>query len=188
MINLVSRILALSTLVLNMLFGTAQEPISDTIWVQSAYSKSTAKPIIINKNSVVYVYADSLYLINNIRYDYYEELREFINDKNNFNNNKLISKYEKMLRENELAYNKLINTCKEGEQKVQQFLADTDTLLQSTKSKLEQTKRSLNDANTSLNLAQSKLKKSKKKQIGSAIGASLGGVSIGLLIGILVSR
>lgn len=160
----------------------------DTIFVERSYTNSTEKPKLINANSIVYNNADSVYLVNKIRYQYYERLKAFVDNNDNFNANEVIIKYERLLKENEAAYNRLLENCEKSKQLTDNFVNETEKSLALTNATLDQTQISLENANESLEQANKLLKKSNKKRIWSGLSAGFGGLGIGLLVGILVAK
>ena len=159
----------------------------DTIQVPESYDKSMAKPIIAKTGAIIFNNSDSLYLVNKIRFNYYEELRTILNDSVDFAIDDIILKYEKSLKESDHQYDLLNKNCNEQSELYRRHIAEVKSSIALTSQTLQLTQESLTNANRSLKEANDLLGKARARHIWQKISIAGGGIGIGILLGLLVN-
>jgi len=162
----------------------------DTILLDKIYFNSFAKPIIAMSGDVVLVNTDSIHLVNNKRFLFYEELRGVIRAEDNCNDQiqTVITKYEVSLERNEQGFNNLLENCNKSSDLTTRLLETTELSLQNTKSLLTDTQTSLAHANDLLAEANKVRKASRRKNTLEKILIGAGGTALGVLVGVLVIK
>ena len=158
----------------------------DTITIDDDYTRIRSKPVVLHDGTIVLVKTDSIYLINGVRYRFYESLRSLLNDSIDFKMERLILTYEKSLMESDRIFKGLLKNCTENYAITESILKQTKTSLAATQATLELSQESLLAANSSLEDANEKLRKIKGNNLLNSILIGAGGVGAGLLIGALV--
>jgi len=162
----------------------------DTIVLGQTYFNSFKKPILTMSGDVVIVNTDSIHLVNNKRFLFYEELRGVIKAEDNCNDQiqEVIAKYEISLERNERGFNNLLENCNKASDLTTRLLETTELSLQNTKSLLTDTQTSLEHANELLKEANKVRKTSRRKNTLEKVLIGGGGTALGILIGVLVVR
>ncbi len=160
----------------------------DTILLDKMYFNSFAKPIIAMSGDIVVVNADSIHLVNNKRFLFYEELRDVIRLEDNCNDQiqEVIAKYEASLERNENDFNSLLDNCNKTSDLTTRVLETTELSLANTKSLLTDTQTSLAHANDLLKEANKARKASRRKATWEKVLIGAGGAAVGILVGALV--
>lgn len=159
---------------------------SDTLIVDKSYENSYKKPILAKYGTIIINQTDSLYLVNDLRFRYYEKLRMTLKDSLEITLDDIIFKYEKLIKENETAYNNLLENCNQTGLLNQEIITNTETSLDKTIRNIDSTLVSIEKANQSLDKTEKLLKKSKNKQNAGKLTFGIGGIAIGFFIGILL--
>mgnify|MGYP000146964872 CR=1 FL=1 len=162
----------------------------DTIILDKLYFNSFAKPIIAMSGNIVVVNADSIHLVNNKRFLFYEELRDVIKAEDNCNDQiqEVIAKYETSLQRNENDFNSLLENCNKTSDLTLRVLETTEQSLNNTKSLLADTQTSLSLANDFLKEARKARKASRRKNTWEKVLIGTGAAAVGILTGVLIVR
>ncbi len=166
----------------------AQNQQKDTLIINEEYANSKKTPIVVNKGTVVISNIDNLHLVNQLRYNFYEELRTIVRDSIDKDIENIVLKYEKILKENDALFNILEDKCNQQSSLYKKSTEGIKLSLTELENTLNLTQQSLESANKSLDLANQQLKESKKKQFWKKFGLIGSGVGIGLLTGILLTN
>jgi len=160
----------------------------DTILLDKTYFNSFARPTIAMSGDIVLVNTDSIHLVNNKRFLFYEELRGVIRAEDNCNEQiqTVIAKYEASLERNEEGFNNLLENCNKSSDLTARLLETTELSLQNTKSLLTDTQTSLAHANDLLKEANKVRKQSRRKNTLEKVLIGAGGTALGILVGVLV--
>jgi len=161
-----------------------------TIILDKLYFNSFAKPIIAMSGDIVVVNADSIHLVNNKRFLFYEELRDVIKAEDNCNDQiqEVIAKYETSLQRNENDFNSLLENCNKTSDLTLRVLETTEQSLNNTKSLLTDTQTSLSLANDFLKEARKAQKASRRKNTWEKVLIGTGAAAVGILTGVLIVR
>jgi len=154
---------------------------SDTLIIKKDYERTTKSPQIADSGTVIINLSDTLYLVNSLRYQYYEELRGLVRDSIGQDIEKIVLKYEKIITENDFLFFQLEEQCREQSKLYERSIKDMKTSLTEIERNLDLTQRSLENANKSIELGLKQISESQKKKIWQNIGIFGGGVSIGLV-------
>jgi len=165
----------------------SQEP-RDTITIGEEYSRSKKAPLMVVEGTVILNKADKLYLVNDIRYNYYEELRELVKDNVDKDVEDIVLKYEKILKENDVLFESLEAKCKEQSQLYEKTIGDLKVSLDDADKILSLSQKSLENANNSIELGLKQIKYSQRKQFWRNFGFVGGGIGLGLIGGILLAN
>lgn len=160
----------------------------DTIIVEKSYARSKKRPLKVGTGVIIINNSDSLYLVNQIRYNYYQELRKLVNDNIDKDIENIVLKYEKILKEDDVLFNQLEIKCKEQAELYEESIADLKKSLSETDRTLNLTQKSLDNANTAIELGIKQISNSQKKRFWKNFGLIGGGVSIGLIVGLLIAN
>lgn len=166
------------------LFGQFE---TDTIKIEQSYELTKSKPIKIQSGQIVISQANNIYLVNELRFNYYEQLRSILSDSIDFAMDDLILKYEKALKDNDYQYNLLLNNCEEQSRLYQKHTEEVKSSIALTSNTLILTQQSLTNANQSIKEANELMRASKAQRTWQKIGIAGGGVAIGLVLGLLVN-
>ena len=165
----------------------AQTP-TDTIRIDRSYERSKARPTVAPRHSLIINDSDSLFLVNSIRFHYYEELRSLLSDSTDYAMAEVILKYERVLKENDLQYELLAKQCEEQSAFYDRSLEDIRSSLTLTDNTLQLTQQSLQSASGSLQEANEMIRSSRGRTFWDKLSIAGGGVGLGLLIGVLVAQ
>ncbi len=160
----------------------------DTILLDAPYFNSFAKPIIAMSGDIVIVNTDSIHLVNNKRFLFYEDLRDVIRLEDNCNDQiqEVIARYEASLERNENDFNSLLDNCNETKELTDRLLAVTESSLSDTKTLLTKTQDDLIDAKASLKEARKAQKASRRKNTLQKVLIGAGAAAAGILTGVFV--
>jgi len=158
---------------------------NDTVTVEKCYEETYDIPIIVNNNVVVINNSDSLHLINNLRFRYYEKLRKVLDDSLELKNEYILLQYENLLKGNVRQYNTLLENCDSSSNLFNRFMVETDSALKITSKSLELSEQSLENTMLSLKEAKELLEQERGIQFWDKLTIGIGGVGLGILIGIL---
>lgn len=167
----------------------SQKKNKDTITIGKEYARSRKLPVTVNKGTVVINNIDSLHLVNQIRFNYYEELRREL-FKNDFGKDieNIVLKYERIIEENNELFNQLEEKSKTQSNLYITTISELKASLKETERTLNLTQQSLNNANTSLELSMKQIKSAQRRQFWKNFGLIGGGIGAGLLIGLLIAN
>ena len=159
----------------------------DTILLDAPYFNSFAKPIIAMSGDVVVVNTDSIHLVNNKRFLFYEDLRNVIGLEDNCNDQikEVIARYEASLERNENDFNSLLDNCNRTSDLTLRVLETTEQSLSSTKTLLTDTQTSLAHANDLLKEARKTQKASRRKGTLNKVLIGVGAAAVGVLVGVI---
>lgn len=160
----------------------------DTILLDAPYFNSFAKPIIAMSGDIVVVNTDSIHLVNNKRFLFYEDLRDVIGLEDNCNDQiqTVIARYEASLERNENDFNNLLDNCNKTSELTLRVLETTEQSLSSTKTLLTDTQTSLAHANDLLKEARKTQKASRRKSTLNKVLIGVGAGALGILVGVIV--
>ena len=158
----------------------------DTLIIEKCYEENYTKPIIVKSGEMVINNTDSLHLVNNLRFRYYEKLRKYLNDSLDLTNDYIIIQYENLLKSNRIKYLSLLENCDSTSAFFNRFISDTDSTLNLTSKSLKLSQQSLQNAMLSLNEANELLEQERGIQFWNKFTLGIGGVGLGILIGLLV--
>ncbi len=166
-----------------------QEKEKDTIIIGKEYARSRKLPRTAKKGTIIINQIDSLYLVNQIRFHYYEELRKEL-FKNDFGKDieNIVLKYERIVEENNDLFDQLELKSKAQSDLFQKTINELKSSLDETDRTLSLTQKSLNNANTSLELSMKQIEASQRRQFWKNFGLIGGGIGIGLLVGLLIAN
>ncbi|WP_442265739.1 hypothetical protein ACSIGC_15775 [Tenacibaculum sp. ZS6-P6] len=167
----------------------AQNKVKDTITIGKEYARSRKLPITVNKGTVIINQIDSLHLVNQIRFHYYEELRKEL-FKNDFGKDieNIVLKYERIVEENNNLFNQLELKSKTQSDLFQKTINELKLSLDETDRTLSLTQKSLDNANTSLELSMKQIESAQRRQFWKNFGLIGGGIGMGLLLGLLIAN
>jgi len=162
----------------------------DTIILDAPYFNSFAKPIVAMSGDIVVVNTDSIHLVNNKRFLFYEDLRDVIRSEDNCNDQiqKVIARYEASLERNENDFNSLLDNCNKTSDLTLRVLETTEQSLSNTKTLLTDTQTSLAHANDLLKEARKVQKTSRRKSTWEKVLIGTGAAAIGVLTGVLIAN
>jgi len=162
----------------------------DTILLDTPYFNSFAKPIIAMSGDIVVVKTDSIHLVNNKRFLFYEDLRNVIGLEDNCNDQiqEVIARYEASLQRNENDFNSLLSNCNKTSDLTLRVLETTEQSLNNTKLLLTDTQTSLAHANDLLKEARKAQKSSRRKTTWEKVLIGGGAAAIGVLTGVLIAN
>ncbi len=160
----------------------------DTILLDAPYFNSFAKPIIAMSGDIVVVNTDSIHLVNNKRFLFYEDLRGVIGLEDNCNDQiqEVIARYEASLERNENSFNSLLDNCNETKELTDRLLAVTEGSLVNTKTLLTDTQNQLIDAKASLLEAKRAQRTARRKNTLQKVLIGAGAAAVGVLVGVIV--
>lgn len=164
-----------------------QQP-KDTIVIDKAYASSRKVPLTVGKGSVILNHTNKLYLVNELRFNYYEELRLLVKDSIDKDIESVFLKYEKRLIENDLLFDQLELKCKSQSDLYQTTTDALRTSFTEVSKTLNLTKKSLDNANKSIDLGLEQISKSRKRQFWSNFGLIGGSIGVGLITGLILSN
>ena len=159
---------------------------ADTIVIGVDYERSKAAPILIDSGKVVMNNINQLYLVNQLRFDFYEELRSIVRDSIDKNIESIVLKYEKILTENDLLFDQLETKCTEQSSMYRESTEQIKKSVLEIEFTLELTQQSLENANKSLEISMQQLSASRKSRFWNKLELLGGGIGIGLLTGIIL--
>lgn len=159
---------------------------TDTLVVLKKYARSKKLPLKIGPGTFVINKADTLYLVNQIRFNYYQELRELVKTDVGKDIENIVLKYEKIVKENDFLFDQLAEKNKQQTALYLNTIANLKTSLNETDRTLSLSQKSLKNANTAIALSLQQISSAQKKQIWKNLGLIGGGVSIGLIAGLLL--
>jgi len=165
----------------------AQEP-TDTITIDKEYARSRKLPLKVGKGTIIINKADTLHLVNQIRFNYYEELRELVKDDVDKDIENIVLKYEKILKENDFLFEQLEAKSKEQSALYTKTIGELRKSLDETDRTLDLSQKSLQNANAAMELSLKQVTISQKKQFWKNFGFIGGGISIGLITGLLLAN
>ena len=165
----------------------AQEPL-DTIVINKEYARSKKLPLKVPGGTFIINKADTLHLVNQIRFNYYQELRELVKDDVGKDIENIVLKYEKILKENDFLFDQLELKSKSQSTLYLKTIGDLKMSLNETDRTLDLSQKSLENANTAIALSLQQISSAQRKQIWKNLGLIGGGVSIGLIAGLLLAN
>lgn len=165
----------------------AQEPI-DTLVINKEYARSRKTPLKVGSGTIIINKADTLHLVNQIRFSYYQELRELVKGSLDKDIENMVLKYEKILKENDFLFDQLESKSKAQSALYLKTIDQFKTSLDETDRTLDLTQKSLENANNSIDLSLKQISSAQKKQFWKNFGLIGGGVSIGLITGLLLAN
>lgn len=162
----------------------------DTILLNENYTNSFQRPLVAMSGDLVIVETDSIHLVNNQRFLFYEELRGVVEAEDNCNDQiqEVIAKYEESLKRNEESFNGLLDNCNKTSDLTNRLLETTETSLKDTKSLLTDTQTSLSHATDFLKEARKAQKASRKKNTIEKVLIGAGAAAVGVLTGVLIAN
>ncbi|WP_020567703.1 hypothetical protein [Neolewinella persica] len=176
------------TLLLFVNLDLASQSYNDTITIGPQYDTLMSSPIEIGKGTVVLSQANRIYLVNGLRYKFYEEIRGALNNKNIPNLDDIVLKYEKILNENDVLFSLLEAKSIEQSRLYNKSSESMKASLTNLESTLDLTQRSLASANKSLDLSLSQIDKSRKASFWKKIDMLGTGLAVGVLVGLLITN
>ena len=162
----------------------------DTILLDAPYFNSFAKPIIAMSGDIVVVNTDSIHLVNNKRFLFYEDLRDVIALEDNCNEQiqEVIARYEASLERNENSFNSLLDNCNETKELTDRLLGVTESSLTVTKGLLTETQNQLIDTKVLLKEAQKAQRAARRKNTLQKVLIGAGSAAVGILTGVLIAN
>jgi len=160
----------------------------DTILLNENYTNSFQRPLVAMRGDFVVIETDSIHLVNNQRFLFYEELRGVVEAEDNCNDQiqEVIAKYEETLRSNEESFNGLLGNCNETKELTDRLLAVTEVSLSDAKALLTETQNQLIDAKASLKEARKAQRASRRKNTLQKALIGGGAAALGILVGVIV--
>ena len=154
--------------------------------IPTSYSLSMGKPILISSGDLVKFEADSIYLVNKVRFAFYEELRSKLLTLD-FDCEHAIDLYKSSLRQNSLIANQLIENSESTNQLNLNFINESQLLLNKHNKTLDLSLANLNSAKENLDLAKNELSKIRTNNLFMNILYTLAGIGVGVIIGISIN-
>lgn len=167
-------------------FSDCSEINKDTLIISECYNNLYTKPLQINEGQFIINHSDTIFLVNKLRMNFYEKLREILNYDLESKNLDVIKNYEVLLNECNKQYNSLLHNCDSLSNNYQQLITQADYKIYEISQSLNESKISISESDKSLNEAKKILKKEKDNRLIRNLTYGLGGVGLGILIGILV--
>jgi hypothetical protein len=159
---------------------------NNTISLDQNYEMSLDTPKIINKGDVVKSNCNGIYLVNKIRFEFYEKLRELLKEDIEFYNGKVIENYEDLLASYIYDYKQLEKNCDSTSLLLQNLLSASDSSLIETESSLAASQNSLMKLKQNLREAEILLENERGADFIENLFLGLGSLGIGVLITLLV--
>ena len=151
--------------------------------VDSSYSTSMEKPLLILSGQTVNFEADSIYLVNKPRFILYEDIRDKLMTLD-FDCEPTVKLYQESLRQNTLLADKLFQNSANTNKLNKKIFNDTQLLLDQNKSTLNQTINNLEAAKENLKLAHKELSKIKTTNFLENILYGVAGIGVGIIVGV----
>jgi ElaB/YqjD/DUF883 family membrane-anchored ribosome-binding protein len=152
------------------------------------YGYSIKSPLMFLKGDTVVLDCDTAYLVNKGRYNFYLKMHNTFLSKDDSICNKLLNVYEQMLKENQDAYDKLLNNSKESEKISLDMINYSRNTLANTQKTLDYSQKALAQSMKNLELANDYIKNEKWNSMLRKTLFGVGGIGIGLIVGILVMK
>lgn len=156
---------------------------STILIIPSSYSLTMGKPMLIKVGSTVKFEADSIYLVNNSRLNFYEELRNNLLTLD-FNCEATIELYKKSLIQNSLLTQQLLDNSEKTDLQNKMLMNDSNMLLNKQNETLNLTINNLNSTKEHLEIAKAEMSRIKRNNILENILYALAGIGVGVIIGI----
>lgn len=165
------------------------EILSDTTLIQEEYSANLEKPLVISSFKYLKNNAEvELYIFNRQSYNYFQDLRNHLEEDNGEDLTHIIERYNDIIAKNHSLYNALSKKNKEQQALYLKTIEDLEFGLENLESTVNLTQNSLLNANNTLDIATTELKDHRKKQFWENFGNVGTGAAIGLLLGVLIAN
>lgn len=158
--------------------------------IPADFSVSTGKPLLFAKNSILRIEADSVYVMNPIRYKFYRDLHQSIFSTDSLSDacRQVIKSYEQSLTESQKMFDALLENYDKAHNISIELVDRTQASLVQTEKTLELTQIALRNASFSLDQANKSIKQKKWNSIAKKLLVGAGGVGVGVLIGVLAAH
>ncbi|MGQ1911243.1 hypothetical protein ACT3CE_15835 [Marinifilum sp. RC60d5] len=150
------------------------------------YSSSYEKPLLFTAGDTLLVQTDTIYVINKIRYQFYQNLHKNIFNDSFMDCESTIETLKKQLEASNLAYDQLYANCDQTGKAARESIATSIQSLSSIESKLTHTESKLTQSISKLDTTHELMKQIKKDKKKDKLLFGIGGITIGILCGILV--
>ena len=164
----------------------AQIQDSSIIVIPSSYSFSMESPKIIRAGQNIKFEADSIYLVNKVRLNFYEELRSKLVTLD-FDCEPTIDLYKKSLNQNALLVQQLLENSELTNQLNANLVSDSQLLLDKNNEALNLSLDNLSSAKNNLTLAKDELSKMKRNNFLENVLYTLAGIGVGVIVGVSVN-
>jgi len=154
--------------------------INDTITIEKNYQYTTDKPILIRQSSVVLFQADSIYLVNPGRYQFYEEIRLILNE--DLGCNEVFKAYENSIERNSKMITDLLVISKASEGLTKKMLSKSNSALLESIILLSKNDQLLRKTQNDFNLYVKEVKKKDRKKYLNYVIIGLSGITAGIII------
>jgi hypothetical protein len=181
---MISKLLFLLVVLLNYdLFS--QFNTSSSFLIDSSYSTSIEKPVLVLSGQTVNFEADSIYLVNKPRFILYEDIRHKLMNLD-FACEPSISLYKESLHQNILLADKLLDNSANTQKLNNEIFTETKLLLDQNKTTFKQTISNLEAAQNNLNLAHDELSNIRTSNFLENILYGTAGIGVGIVIGAIL--
>ena len=153
--------------------------------IDSSYTTSPEKPILLLTGQKVRILADSLYLVNKPRLSFYEDLRDQLLNLNYDCEPTLALFRESMLQNSKLA-DQLYRNSESEKSLNTSLLSETRILLEKNKNMIQNALTDLEEAQINLDNAKDEIFKIKTNTVLENILYGFAGIGIGILVGITI--
>ena len=153
---------------------------TDTIFVQKEYQNSYKKPIPVEQGSVVYVSADSMFIINTKRLNFYENLRQLT--KLDINCSEIINSYENSLKSNSELIKKLTENLNKSDSLKNSEIKKLSNSIMFLQTKLAKNQHLLSTSSKQIGKLKTSIKKQKRKTFINYAVIGISGIITGILI------
>lgn len=157
----------------------------DFLVIDSSYTASTEKPILLLSGQKINILADSLYLVNKPRLSFYEDLRDQLLNFN-YDCEPTLELFKESMRQNSQLADQLYRNSESAKLLNTSLLSETKILLESNKAMLKNALTDLGKAQDNLDNAKDEISKIKTNTILENILYGFAGIGIGILVGITI--
>lgn len=149
------------------------------------YKSSFEKPLLFTAGDTLIVQADTIYVINKIRYQFYQNLHKNILDDSFMDCESTIETLRKQLEASNLAYDQLYANCDQTGKAAHKTITTSIQSLNNIETKLTNTESKLTQSISKLDKTNELMKQIKKDKKKDKLLFGIGGIAIGILCGIL---
>lgn len=167
----------------SIIFSQSSSP--DILVIDSSYTKSPEKPILLLTGQIVNILADSLYLVNKPRLSFYEDLRDQLLNFN-YDCEPTLELFKESMQQNSQLADQLYANSESAKSLNASLLSETKILLENNKLMLQTALTDLEKAQVNLNNAKNEISKIKTNTVLENILYGFAGIGIGILVGITI--
>ena len=160
--------------------------INNIITLNQNYETSFDIPKILNKGDILKCNCNGIYIVNSLRFNFYEKLRSLLLDSQELYGFEIIENYEKLLGNDIRDYRKLQINCDSTSSLLEYTLASSDSALNVAEQSLLESHLKIKDLNRNLYEAEVLLENERKSNFLENLLFSLGSLGIGIIVALLI--